>query len=63
MELVHGKAFEPEFITRKSYFTSASYKAARVLKCKGVANQVDWVFLCFIKPDYSVTFKSSKETL
>lgn len=63
MELVHGKAFKPEVITRKSYFTSALYKAVRVLQCKGVASQGDWVFLCFTKPDHSVTFRSSKDTL
>lgn len=61
--MVHGKAFKPELITRKSYFTSASYKGGRVLQCKAVENQVDLVFLRFIKSGSSVTFESSKETL
>lgn len=50
--MVYAKAFKPELITRKNYFTYASYK--------GVQN---WVFLHFMKSDSSVTFKNSKETL
>lgn len=37
---MHGRTFKPELITRKSYFTSASYEGGRVLQCKGVVNQV-----------------------
>lgn len=61
--MVHGQEFKPELITGKNYFTSASYKSGRVLQCKGVANQIDWVFLCFVKSDSSVAFKSSQKTL